>query len=172
MAIEKGKHRKVSEQECICLVCQKKGLSFVANEFHFLLICQGYTQLREKLIPDKFSKYPSYEKMISLLQSESLSVIKNVALYIYNKLFYIVTNPSKHSYSVCIKCLFIYFFYHYVETELKYQLVLLCVRCNLGYFNLIKLLIVWCKIVILILYSTLGLSPFSTNKKKYIKTIN
>ena len=88
LAIETGRHRKVAEQERICLVCQKKGLSFVENEFHFLLICQGYTKLREKLIPDTFSMYPSYEKMISLLQSESLSVIKNVALYIQQAFLY------------------------------------------------------------------------------------
>ena len=85
LPIETGRHRKVAEQERICSLMSEKRFNFCRNEFHFLLICQGYTQLREKLIPDIFSKYPSYEKMISLLQSQSLRVIKMLH-FIYNKL--------------------------------------------------------------------------------------
>ena len=87
LATETGRHRKVAEKERICLVCQKKGLSLLENEFQFLFICQGYTQLRE----NTFSKYPSYEKMISLLQSQRFMCDQNVALYM-QQAFYIVTN--------------------------------------------------------------------------------
>ena len=73
-------------------------------------------------------------------------MIKNVALYTQQAFLY--RDKLIEAYLFCVHkmfiYLFIYFLNHYVETELKYQLVLLCVRCNLGYFNLIKLLIIWC----------------------------
>ena len=37
LAIETGRHRKVAEQERICLICHTRGLLFREKEFHFLL---------------------------------------------------------------------------------------------------------------------------------------
>ena len=81
LAIETGRHGLVNLERSrrLCKFCN---LQDIEDEYHFLLICPLYIELRIKFINDYYWKSPSMYKCINLLKVENLSVLKNVAQYI------------------------------------------------------------------------------------------
>lgn len=51
LEIIKGKYHNVVRESCICKICS---LNCIEDEFHFLLICPVYTDIRYSYIPKKF----------------------------------------------------------------------------------------------------------------------
>ena len=64
------------------------------DEFHFVLECQLYTDLRKTHIKKYFWRNPNVPKFIELMTSNNVIIIKDLAMYIYksfqvrNNLFY------------------------------------------------------------------------------------
>jgi hypothetical protein len=79
LRIESGKHRSIPRGGRICTLCNKVDLE---DEYHFIIICPVYTDLRCKYIKKYFVNKPSMYKFTQLLQSEKLCDLKNLALYI------------------------------------------------------------------------------------------
>ena len=61
-----------------CTRCNK-----IDDEFHFMLECKRYEDLRKKLIPSYFYKRPSMFKCIQLFTSDHVKTIRNLAKFIY-----------------------------------------------------------------------------------------
>ena len=61
-----------------CTTCNK-----LEDEYHFLLECSRYHQIRKKLIPEYYWKTPSMFKVVKLLQCNDGKIIKGLAKYIY-----------------------------------------------------------------------------------------
>ena len=53
------------------------------DEFHFVLECQLYQDLRNEYVKKYFWNRPNIPKFIELLQSENKKTIKNLSIYIY-----------------------------------------------------------------------------------------
>ena len=83
LAIETGRHGPVNVERSRRL-CKYCNLQDIEDEYHFLLICPLYRELRSKYIDSYYWKSPSMYKCISLLKMEKLSVLKNVAQYLLN----------------------------------------------------------------------------------------
>ena len=65
----------------------KKKMSFCRNsledEFHFVIDCKLYQDLRQECIKMYIWARPNIPKFIELLQSENKKTIKNLSLYIF-----------------------------------------------------------------------------------------
>jgi hypothetical protein len=80
LAIEEGRHRNVERNLRLCTNCNMK---VVENEYHFLLICPAYHNLRRQILPKYYCSWPNIHKFISLLNCQQSSVVRNLAKFVY-----------------------------------------------------------------------------------------
>jgi hypothetical protein len=84
--IEAGRWTKltrtpISDRKCI--TCNK-----VEDEYHFIIECVMYIDIRKKYIARKYWIRPSMYKFVDLMNSENKNILKNLGIYI-NKAFII-----------------------------------------------------------------------------------
>ena len=63
-----------------CPFCQEANI--LENEFHFLLVCPKYTDIRNKYIPYKFTRFPNLNHFCILLASESPNLISRLCNFL------------------------------------------------------------------------------------------
>ena len=83
LAIETGRYDDTSRADRICKSCNMKQIE---NEYHFLLVCPLYRDIRVKYFPPYFCHWPNINKFDALLSSKSRKVRKhmnNIAKFIY-----------------------------------------------------------------------------------------
>ena len=87
LRIEKGRWERppIPRQDRMCNVCHKLG-----DEYHFLLECLSFQELRERLIPKYYWNRPSMYKYVDLLRSNNKKVLKNLAKFVFRCLY---SNP-------------------------------------------------------------------------------
>ena len=73
-----GRNRK-DRCERKCVLCSKNDIE---DEYHFILICDRYNDIREKFISNFYFKRPSVVKLLSLLNSTKKSILVNLGKYI------------------------------------------------------------------------------------------
>ncbi len=56
----------------------------VESEFHFLLICPLYKELRSKYIKKYYRTWPNLNKFRDLMKNNSTTIMKNLAAFIYH----------------------------------------------------------------------------------------
>ena len=76
LEIETGRHRNIPRENRKCKVCISNS---VEDEYHFLLNCDFYTDIRCEYIP---SKYHSIHKFNILMSSKNESIIKSIATFL------------------------------------------------------------------------------------------
>jgi hypothetical protein len=81
LAIETGRYTNVDRRLRICQECNMR---MIENEYHFLLVCPKYSELRTKYFKPYYCRWPSIQKFITLLSCESSKSITNVAKFIYS----------------------------------------------------------------------------------------
>ena len=79
MEIEKGRHRDIDRLLRKCRFCP----NCIEDEYHFLLVCKQYEDLRYDYLPNKYFERPNLHKLTILMSSKKEALIKNIALYIY-----------------------------------------------------------------------------------------
>ena len=82
LEIETGRWARptIERQNRKCKICS---LDVIEDEFHFVLECPNYTQLRTLLIKPYYRNRPNMLKMTQLMKSENKKEIKGLAEYIY-----------------------------------------------------------------------------------------
>ena len=80
LRIERGRYENIARAERICKFCN---MSMIENEYHFLLVCPLYAELRRKFLKAYFCHWPNMNKFDNLMMSNSKQVILNVAKFIY-----------------------------------------------------------------------------------------
>ena len=81
LAIETGrwhKPNKIPRNERKCCVCKT-----LEDEFHFLLECSIYKNLRQKYINKYFWKYPNILKFTELMVSENEITLQRLAIFVF-----------------------------------------------------------------------------------------
>ena len=79
LAVEAGRwHQpnKIPYNERKCQLCNT-----LEDEFHFLLECPLYYDLRKSLIDKYYWKHPNMIKFIDLLKSENENTLRKLAIY-------------------------------------------------------------------------------------------
>ena len=84
--IEIGRHRNIVRNERICSLCT---LNEVEDEYHFLLICPAYNELRHLYLKKYYYNNPSMLKLIQLLNCENVKVLNGIGI------FYIKVNEMR-----------------------------------------------------------------------------
>ena len=79
LKIEAGRHNDTSRANRKCPFCD---LNDIEDEYHFIIICPLYSDLRKDYIPEYYIKRPSMYKFITLLECTSVKRLKNLATYV------------------------------------------------------------------------------------------
>ena len=58
-------------------------MKVVENEYHFMLVCPGYKDIRKKYFKRYYCHWPSLNKFDSLMMSNSAQMLLNTAKYLY-----------------------------------------------------------------------------------------
>jgi hypothetical protein len=72
------KPNKIPRNERKCIFC-----NCLEDEFHFLLECSLYTDIRKRFLKPYYWKHPNILKLISLMNTTNKDEIKNIAVFIH-----------------------------------------------------------------------------------------
>ena len=64
-----------------CLCCNTIDLE---DEFHFVLICPIYSEVRQKYIPKYYRVRPSMYKFLQLMSTENVSLLRKLSSFVHN----------------------------------------------------------------------------------------
>lgn len=80
LMVETGRYNNTPRNQRLCLSCN---MQTIENEYHFLLVCPKYRELRNKYFKPYYCHWPSLNKFESLLTTSSTKVICNLSKFIY-----------------------------------------------------------------------------------------
>ena len=76
LAIEIGRYIKVPREQRVCFHCN---INVVETEYHFLLVCPKYKELRQHYFKRCFCHWPNLNKFESIMSSQFTKTINNLA---------------------------------------------------------------------------------------------
>lgn len=77
--IEEGRYRNINREDRKCNKCN---MNVVENEYHFLLVCPHYLDLRTKYIPRYYIHWPNMTKFNNLMSCNNDKILNNIATYL------------------------------------------------------------------------------------------
>ena len=80
LEIERGRYFDIDRTERKCKNCTQ---NTIENEYHFLLVCPLYEDLRRKFLKAYYCNWPTLNKFDKLMTTTNKSEIINLAKYIY-----------------------------------------------------------------------------------------
>ena len=80
LAIEEGRFRNIDRNLRLCVHCN---MNVIENEYHFVMVCPKYRQLRKDHLPKYYCSFPTKQKLISLMKSDNVSLLKRLAKFVY-----------------------------------------------------------------------------------------
>jgi len=80
LAIETGRYTNTPQNERLWKSCN---INLVESEYHFLLVCPKYRELRTKFFKPYYFHWPSFNKFESLMCSNNKKTIYNISKFIY-----------------------------------------------------------------------------------------
>ena len=80
LKIETGRRRKLNIEDRVCDMC---GDGYVEDEYHFVLICRFFEELRLKYIPVQYRSQPCIPKVQSSMSSSNSFDIIGLSHYVY-----------------------------------------------------------------------------------------
>ena len=83
LAVEVGRHLNIDLNQRLCKYCIKIGKESIEDEFHVLLVCEGYSDLRIALLPHYYNRFPSLYKFTALMSSTNVKLLENLGKYLY-----------------------------------------------------------------------------------------
>jgi hypothetical protein len=79
LEIEQGRHRNIPRNERLCKLCLQRTIE---DEFHFILECPVYNNIRRQYIPHWYRTRPNMIKFIDLLSSSDVQILYRLAKYL------------------------------------------------------------------------------------------
>ena len=79
LEIEMGRHNNIPREQRFCNVCN---MQQTESEYHFLLVCPAYNDLRVKFLPRYCMSWPKLHKFDNLMKQNGNKVLSNVAKFI------------------------------------------------------------------------------------------
>ena len=81
LEVHSGRKFIIPREHRLCTVCNQKK---VEDEFHFLLQCPIYDELRRLYIPSFFYNYPTYDKLSLLINTLNKTLLLNLSKFLYH----------------------------------------------------------------------------------------
>ena len=63
-------------------------MNVLENEYHFILVCPYYRELRNTILPKYYCKWPTRQKFVQLLKCQSTIVMSKLAKFTYKAFIY------------------------------------------------------------------------------------
>ena len=79
LEIERGRHRNIPRNDRLCTLCIQRTIE---DEFHFILECPVYNNIRMQYIPNWYRTRPNMIKLIDLLSSTNVQLLYRLANYL------------------------------------------------------------------------------------------
>ena len=79
LLIERGRYRNLQRNERKCTLCNNNDIE---DEFHFIIQCNTYTDIRSKYLKPYYVRNPSMFKFLQLLSTENVKELCNLGKYI------------------------------------------------------------------------------------------
>ena len=79
LAIEEGRYNNTQIDNRLCK-CQ---MIVIENEYHFMIVCPLYRDIRKKYLNPDYCSWPTLNKFENLMLSQSKNVQLNIAKYIH-----------------------------------------------------------------------------------------
>lgn len=80
LMIEEGRYRGIERNLRLCQFCN---MQVTEDEYHFLLVCPAYRDIRCTILSNYYNRWPSKNKFVRLLNESQDSIIKRLAKFIY-----------------------------------------------------------------------------------------
>lgn len=80
LMIEEGRYRNIERKLRICQFCN---LNVIENEYHFLLVCPAYRDLRATILPNYYCRWPTKNKFINFLKDNQSGNLKKLGKFLY-----------------------------------------------------------------------------------------
>ena len=80
LMIEEGRFRNIDREQRICLKCN---MNAIETEYHFLLVCPFYKELRKNHLPKYYCSWPTVNRLKILLKNTQSGIVNRLAKYIY-----------------------------------------------------------------------------------------
>ena len=80
LAIETGRHTGTERSMRKYVLCN---MNVVESEFHFMLVCPFYSELRNKYLPRYYNHWPTLQKFEDLMSKQSKHSIQQISRYIH-----------------------------------------------------------------------------------------
>jgi len=80
LAIETGRYHNTDRSDRVCFVCG----NVIEDEFHFILVCPLYINLRKLYIQRYYWKKPSVFKLINVFNIRSIKHLRNLGIFLYH----------------------------------------------------------------------------------------
>ena len=80
LAIEEVRLRNIERSLRLCQFCNS---GVIEDEFHFLLACPAYSELRTSILPRYYCRWPTKQKFIKLLNETQAGILKKVGKFVY-----------------------------------------------------------------------------------------
>ena len=80
LMIEEGRHRNVEKYYRLCQICN---INVIEDEYHFLLVCPAYRDIRVNTLPKYFCSWPSKQKFVKLLTETQAATLKKIGKFLY-----------------------------------------------------------------------------------------
>lgn len=81
--IEKGRHMGLDRSYRNCPFCIKRNAYTLEDEYHFLMVCPEYEDIRYNFFPENMMENVSLNKFYSFISSKNALVIVSLAKYLY-----------------------------------------------------------------------------------------
>ena len=80
LEIKTGRYNRIVRAGHVCKCCN---MNLVEDEFHFLLACPFYKDLRRKYFSAYFCRWPSPKKFVELMTASQKEIIKKTCCILY-----------------------------------------------------------------------------------------
>ena len=64
-------------------LCQICNINVIEDEYHFLLVCPAYRDIRVNTLPKYFCSWPSKQKIVKLLSETQAATLKKIGNFLY-----------------------------------------------------------------------------------------
>lgn len=81
LEIECGRYTRIARNDRCCKICKS---SFIENEYHFLLICPAYANLRKQYLAKYYYTWPNIHKFSRLMMSQNKNELIKLSKFIFH----------------------------------------------------------------------------------------
>ncbi|MCU7801014.1 MAG: hypothetical protein KZQ70_12965 [gamma proteobacterium symbiont of Lucinoma myriamae] len=80
LVIEEGRYRNIEKDMRLCQFCS---MNILENEYHFLLVCPAYREIRKSILPNYYCRWPTATKFTQIMTDTQSGIIKRLAKFVY-----------------------------------------------------------------------------------------